>query len=233
MTKSLNFVKFRMTKVVKNKIFYQLNFLKSIGFEYHCNIDFGNNELSNSTLPDNLDDLENMVKNCYLCNLCKTRKNILFAQGSKTAKIMFILDEPTASEDETGEFYVGKSGEILVKMIQNVLELEINDIYITNIVKCKSNEGFYPTHANSCNDYLSKQIEILNPMLIVTFGEKAYRYLLNDNSSSFEQVRGNILPFKYYNLLATFSPSILLRNPSLKKEAYYDMLKIKSILEIT
>ncbi|MFV0562415.1 uracil-DNA glycosylase [Malaciobacter mytili] len=232
MAKSLNFVKFCMTKAVKNRILYQLNFLKSIGFEYHCNVDFGNNELSNSTLPNNLDELENIVKNCYLCDLCKSRKNILFSKGSKNAQIMFILDEPTASEDETGEFYIGKSGEILVKMIQNVLELEVNDIYITNIVKCKSSEGFYPTHANSCNAYLSKQIEILNPMLIVTFGEKAYKYLVNDNSS-FEQVRGNILPFKYYNLLPTFSPSILLRNPSLKKDAYYDMLKIKSILEIT
>ncbi|AXX86706.1 uracil-DNA glycosylase, family 4 [Malaciobacter marinus] len=220
-----------MTKAVKNRILYQLNFFKSIGYEYHNNVEFGNNEINNSNLPNNLTELKTIVENCYLCDLCKSRKNVLFGQGNSDAKILFILDEPSASEDELGQFFVGKSGEILKNMIQNVLMLDIDDVYITNIVKCKSNDSFNATHANNCRVYLDKQIEIVNPMLIVTFGEKVYKYLTNDNAL-FEQLRGNILPYKYYNVLPTFSPNILLRNPSLKKEAYYDMLKIKSILEI-
>lgn len=220
-----------MTNAVKNRILYQLNFLESIGYEYHPNIEFGKNEINDSNLPNNLNELKNIVDNCYLCDLCKTRKNVLFGQGNSDAKVLFILEEPTTSEDELGEFFVGKSGEILKNMIQNVLMLDTHDVYVTNIVKCKSNDGFTTTNANSCRVYLDKQIELINPMLIVTFGEKAYKYLTNDNVQ-FEQVRGNILPFKYYNIIPTFSPSILLRNPSLKKEAYYDMLKIKSILEI-
>lgn len=220
-----------MTKAVKNRILYQLNLLKSMGYEYHTNVDFGNNEITNTNLPNDLDELESMVQNCYLCELCKTRKKVLFGQGSKNASILFIHDEPSASEDELGEFFVGKSGEILTNMIQNVLNLNINDVYITNIVKCKSSNSFNTNHANSCNLYLNKQIELINPMLIVTLGEKAYKYLTND-TSTFEKVRGTLLPFNYYNVFPTFSPNILLRNPSLKKEAYFDMLKIKSILEI-
>lgn len=220
-----------MTKAVKNKILYQLNFLKSIGYDYHNNIDLGNNDIIDSSLPNNIAELKNIVQNCYLCDLCKTRKNVLFGQGNSEASIMFILDEPSTSEDDIGEFFVGKSGEILKNMVQNVLNLDINDIFITNIVKCRGHESFTTAHANSCNPYLSKQIEIINPMLIVTFGEKAYKYLSNDNSN-FEQIRGKVLPYKYYNILPTFSPSFLLRNPSLKKQAYYDMLKIKSIMEI-
>ncbi|RXJ87004.1 uracil-DNA glycosylase [Arcobacter sp. CECT 8985] len=220
-----------MTKTVKNKILYQLNFLKSLGYNYHSNVDLGNNSMVDSSLPDNITELEDIVKNCYLCDLCKSRKNVLFGQGNSDASIMFILDEPSSSEDSIGEFYVGKSGEILKNMIQNVLNLNLDDIYITNIVKCKGHDGFTTSQANSCSLYLNKQIEIINPMLIVTFGEKAYKHLSTDNSN-FEQIRGNILPYKYYNILPTFSPNILLRNPSLKKQAYHDMLKIKSILEI-
>lgn len=231
MGKSKIYVKFGMTKAVKNRILYKLNFLKSIGYEYHSPVDFGNNEVNNTNLPNNLSQLKSIVDNCYLCELGKNRKNVLFGQGNENANILFIHDEPSASEDNLGDFFVGKSGEVLTNMIQNVLKISVNDVYITNIVKCKGASTFNATHANTCNLYLNKQIELINPMLIVTLGEKSYRYLTNDNSP-FEKVRGTLLPFNYYNIFPTFSPNILLRNPSLKKEAYFDMLKIKSILEI-
>ncbi len=98
-------------------------------------------------------------------------------------------------------------------------------------MKCKSSNGINASAYNSCSTYLHKQIELVNPKLIVTFGEKAYQYLCNDNTS-FNKIRGQIMHFKEYQVVPTHSVSYLLRNPSSKKEAFYDMLKIKSILEL-
>ena len=221
-----------MTKAVKNKILYQLNFLKSLGFEYHEMIKLSNHEVNSSSLPNDIVNLQEVVENCYLCELSKSRKNVLFGEGNLSASLMLIADEPTSSEDELKSFFVGKTGEQLVKMIENVLPLKKEDVYITNLVKCKSSNGMDASHYSSCSTYLHKQIEIINPELIVTFGEKAYQYLCND-TSSFNQVRGQVMSFKNYNVVPTHSISYLLRNPSSKKEAFHDMLKIKSILELT
>lgn len=220
-----------MTKAVKNRILYQLNFLKTIGYDYHPSIKSTNKEVNSNSLPNNMDDLKTVVENCYLCELSKSRKNVLFGEGNINASLMLIADEPTTSEDELKSFYVGKSGEQLIKMIENVLPLKKEDLYITNLVKCKSSNGINQSHYSSCSTYLHKQIELVNPKLIVTFGEKAYQYLCND-TSSFNKIRGQIMSYKEYQVIPTHSISYLLRNPSSKKEAFYDMLKIKSILEL-
>ena len=221
-----------MTKAVKNKILYQLNFLKSLGYEYHEMIKMTNQEINSNSLPDNIYSLRNIVENCYLCELSKSRKNVLFGEGDLNASLMIIADEPTSTEDELKSFYVGKTGEQLSKMIENVLPLKKEDVYITNLVKCKSSNGMDASHYKSCSTYLHKQIELINPKLIVTLGEKVYQYLSND-MSSFNKVRGQVMNFRDYKVVSTDSVSYLLRNPSSKKEAYYDMLKIKSILELS
>jgi len=219
-----------MTKIVKNKILYQLNFLKSISCEYHGPLKFFNKNISSNSLPNDIDELRLIVENCYLCELSKSRKNVLFGWGNKNASLMFISDEPTVSEDEFKSFYVGKAGKQLAKMIENVLPLKKEDVYITNLVKCRSLNQFTISHYNSCNTYLYKEIKIINPKLIVTLGQKAYQFLKND-SRVFSEIRGQLQTFKKFNLLPIDSPSFLLRNPSAKKEAFDDMLKIKSILE--
>lgn len=220
-----------MTKAVKNRILYQLNFLKTIGYDYHSMIKFTNKEVNSNSLPNNIEDLKTVVENCYLCELSKSRKNVLFGEGNLNASLMLIADEPTAIEDELKSFYVGKTGEQLVKMIENVLPLKKEDIYITNLVKCKSLNGINSLHYSSCNTYLHKQIELIDPKVIVTFGEKAYQHLCND-TTSFNKVRGQVMSYKEYQVIPTHSISYLIRNPSSKKEAFYDMLKIKSILEL-
>lgn len=220
-----------MTKAVKNKILYQLKYLKSIGYGYHKSIKLYNNEISPNSLPNDINILKDFVENCYLCELSKCRHNVLFGQGNVNSSVMFICDEPTESEDQFKNFFAGKAGETLSKMIENVLSLKKEDVYITSLVKCKSSNGMNASHFSSCNTYLFKQIELIKPKLIVTLGEKAYQFLSND-ISSLNKVRGQVISFKEYSLLPTFSVKYLLRNPSSKKEAYYDMLKIKSILEL-
>ena len=219
-----------MTKLVKNRILNQLNYLKSFGYEYHESLDLFSNNIKNVKLPNNINDLSISVSHCYLCELSKCRKNILFGYGNTNSDIMFIGDEPSNSEDEMGIFYTGKSGELLSKMIENVLNVKKEDVYLTTLVKCKSSNTLNNSNIDTCNDYLLKQIELVNPKLIVALGERAYSYLLK-NSFDFAQVRGKELNFNGISLITTFSPSFLLRNPSSKKDAYYDMLKIKNYME--
>ncbi|WP_171012885.1 uracil-DNA glycosylase [Arcobacter arenosus] len=226
------FVKFIMTKTVKNKILHQLNFLKTIGYNYHETVTISNFDVNGNSLPNNLNELNLIMENCYLCELSKSRRNVLCGQGNPNAQIMFIADEPTASEDELKSFFVGKTGETLAKMIENVLLLKKEDVFITTLTKCKSLDSITPACFNSCNSYLYKQIDIIKPKLIVLLGEKTYQYLCNDTSSSFLKIRGQMTKFNEYDVLPTHSVSYLLRNPSSKKEAFHDMLKIKSILEL-
>ncbi len=219
-----------MTKLVKNRILKQLHYMKSIGYNYHETLDLFTSDIKNFTLPNSIDELRNICEHCHLCELSKSRKNVLFGYGNRYSDIMFISDEPTNSEDELGEFYSGKAGELLKNMIENVLKVQKEDVYLTSLVKCKSSTGINTSSVDTCNDYLLKQIELIKPKLIVVLGDKAYSHLLK-NSNDFSQVRGKELLFNNTKLITTFSASFLLRNPSSKKDAYYDMLKIKNIME--
>ena len=219
-----------MTKSVKNRVLKHLNYLKSFGYEYHESLDFFSNNIKNVKLPNNIVELASSVNHCYLCELSKCRKNVLFGYGNPNSEIMFIGDEPSNSEDEIGLHYVGKSGELLVKMIENVLNITKEEVYYTTLVKCKSTNGLNNSNIETCHDYLLKQIELIKPKLIVALGDKTYSYLLK-NSDNFSQIRGKELVFNGISLIATFSPTFLLRNPSFKKDAYYDMLKIKNYME--
>ncbi|MBP7769894.1 MAG: uracil-DNA glycosylase [Aliarcobacter sp.] len=219
-----------MTKTVKNQLLRNLHYLKSFGYEYHETITLFPNEIKNVKLPDNLELLKNSVQHCYLCEHSKTRKNVLFGYGNPNSNIMFISDEPSNSEDDLGVFYSGKSGELLKKMIENVLNINKEDVYLTTLVKCKSLNGLINSNIDTCNDYLLKQIELVKPKLIVALGEKSYSYLLKNNDN-FMQIRGKELLYNTIPLIATFAPNFLLRNPSSKKDAYYDMLKIKNYME--
>lgn len=219
-----------MTKTKKAEILRYLHSLKLFGFNYAQDIVLQKSSSCDSTLPSDINELKARVENCHLCELSKSRKNPLFSYGNLNSKIVFICDEPTKSEDELGTFYVGNSGELLSKMIENVLNIKKEDVYITTLVKCKSLNGVTNLSLDTCNDYLLKQIELIKPKLIVCLGEKTYSHLMK-NGDNFFQIRGKMLSFNSITLIATYSPTFLLRNPSSKKDAYYDMLKIKSFME--
>lgn len=221
-----------MTKLVKYKLLHHLNFLESIGYKYHKSLDLISNDINSVKLPDNLTALKNTVEHCYLCELSKGRKNTVFGEGNENAKIMFIGDSPSSMEDETARIFVGRTGELLTKMIENVLNIKREDVYISNIVKCKGSLNSNPSksEADLCKSYLFKQIELVKPDILVALGEFAFN-LLTDEDVNLSKVRGQTINYRNMILVPTFHPSFLLRNPSSKKEAYVDMLKIKNLLE--
>jgi len=178
-----------------------------------------------------LRELEKQVKNCTLCNLSKTRINAVFADGNPNSPIMFIGEAPGRDEDLQGKPFVGKSGQLLTKIIENVLELKRSEVYITNIVKCRPPNNRDPEieEVESCKGYLLTQIKIINPKVIVTLGRIAFRYLLDD-TTPITKARGKIYNFNDIKVIPTYHPSFLLRNPSKKEEAFRDFKLIKEFL---
>ncbi len=220
-----------MTQIEKIRLLKLLYQYRAMGFEYFKEY-IPLSQKENFALPHNLDELKNAVLKCHLCSLAKSRKNVVFGVGNLKADIMFIGDNPGVSEDETGEIFRGRAGEMLTKMIENVLYLKREDVYMANIIKCKTPENRVPTHEEvaSCKPYLMQQIQTINPKIIVALGSTSFHHLTGEYDTPIDKVRGVVMNFGKAKLVPTFHPSFLLRNPSAKKEVYADMLKIRSML---
>ncbi len=217
-----------MEKTKLLKLLYQY---RSLGFEYFRDYRQPNTPIRKNRIKS-LDEIEKEAKECHLCPLAKSRKNVVFGEGSKNAKIMFIGEGPGANEDESGKPFVGRAGMLLTKIIENVLSLKREDVYIANIVKCRPPNNRVPTleEATSCKPYLLEQIAAINPKIIVALGSTSYHHLSDDYSMSISKIRGEVLEYGDAKLIPTYHPSYLLRNPSAKKEVFADMLKVKQLL---
>jgi DNA polymerase len=135
------------------------------------------------------------------------------------------------SEDEHNSYYTGRSGMSLRNMIEKVLLMNINDVYMTHAVKCRPLGSKEPSKSefDSCKAYLFKQIELIKPKIIIALGRDAYM-LITDDNTPFEQVRGQKIAFASFTLVPIYHPTFLLRNPSLKRDTLNDLNKIKSLL---
>lgn len=205
---------------------------KSLGFSYMDPINVNEEESCfNIELPSTLQALHSQMAQCHLCDLSKHRQRVLTGIGSPNAKIMFVDGSPSMIEDESANSFSGRSGSSLEKMITNVLGLNVHDIYLTHVLKCRPSHQhkILDSELSSCKPYLFKQIELVNPEIIVTLGELAYTSLINDDTD-FEKVRGQKIPYEGKILIPLYHPSHLLRNPSLKKCTMDDLITIKKHL---
>ena len=204
--------------------------LKALGFSYSDPF-VTNRPTAAQELPNELFELQNMISQCYLCDLSKSRQQSMSGLGNPNAELMIIDAYVSISEDSENSFYVGKSGESLVKMIENVLGQKKENVYITHAVKCKPLGTNTPSKSefNSCKPYLYKQIELVKPKVVMTLGEEAYK-LLSGDDTPFEQVRGQKINVGDYTIIPIYHPQFLLRNPSMKGETLNDLKTIKSCL---
>jgi len=218
-------------KNLKNALLLkQLYLLKQLGYNYTSLSVFKEDD-SFIELPNNLDKLKKQAEDCHLCQLSKSRSRVVFGSGNPNADIMFVGEAPSATEDSTGKAFDGRSGEMLTKMVENVLKIPRKEIYVTNIVKCKPANNSKPnaTQAHTCQSFLQKEIELIKPKIIVALGEIAYHYLSGDDTE-LVKVRGTIHKNDKYTLITTYHPSHLLRNPSDKQLVLEDLKKIKELL---
>ena len=204
--------------------------LKALGFSYSDPF-VTNRPTAVQELPNELFELQNMISQCYLCDLSKSRQQSMSGLGNPSADLMIIDAYVSISEDSENSFYVGKSGESLVKMIENVLGQKKENVYITHAVKCKPLGTNTPSKSefNSCKPYLYKQIELVKPKVVMALGEEAYK-LLSGDDTPFEQVRGQKINVGDYTIIPIYHPQFLLRNPSMKGDTLNDLKTIKSCL---
>ena len=221
-----------MTQIEKIRLLKLLYQYRAMGIEYFKEYNPIRADINMPANISSLTEIEEKIKKCHLCPLAKTRKNIVVGEGNPNADLMFIGEAPGANEDETGKPFVGRAGMLLTKIIENVLHLKREDVYIANIVKCRPPNNRVPTleEVASCKPYLLEQIKIINPKLIVALGSTSYHHLSEDYNMPISKIRGEILEFGNAKLIPTYHPSFLLRNPSAKKNVFADMLKVKNLL---
>lgn len=203
--------------------------LKALGFKYVNS--FNINEKIDYAKPRTMDELSHNITTCYLCDLSKSRTQSMVGYGNENADLMFIDFTVSQAQDNSNTYYTGRSGVSLQKMIENVLGLNIEDVYFTHAIKCKSLQSNVPSSSewDSCKNHLYSQIDFIKPKIIVTLGKDAYTKVTSDNEN-FENVRGHVIDFKSYKLIPIYHPQYLLRNPELKKITLHDLKTIKSCL---
>ncbi len=170
-----------------------------------------------------LKEIRAEIGDCKRCKLCKARKNIVFGVGDPNAALMFIGEGPGADEDEQGEPFVGRAGQLLTKIII-AMGLKREDVYIANCVKCRppNNRAPEPDELDTCMPFLMKQIEAIKPKVIVCLGATAAKDILK-TEVPISKLRGKFLDWNGYKLMPTFHPAFLLRNPNMKRPVWEDM----------
>jgi DNA polymerase len=163
------------------------------------------------------------IGDCTRCALHKGRNKIVFADGSPTARLMFVGEGPGADEDAQGLPFVGRAGQLLNNMIA-AMGLKREEVYIANVVKCRppGNRTPEPEEANTCSQFLFRQIDVVRPQVLVALGATAATYLLGQRQP-LAGLRGRVHAFRGMSLIVTYHPAFLLRDPRQKKEAWADL----------
>jgi uracil-DNA glycosylase len=164
------------------------------------------------------------IGDCTRCVLHKQgRKQIVFGVGNPRADIMFVGEAPGADEDQQGEPFVGRAGQLLNNMI-SAMGIRREDVYIANIIKCRPPGNRTPEReeCDTCSPFLMRQIEVVKPKIIVALGAVAAKTLLGVNDAMIN-LRGKIYDFRNTKLAVTYHPAYLLRDPRQKKEAWKDL----------
>jgi uracil-DNA glycosylase family 4 len=171
------------------------------------------------------------IGDCTRCPLAYAgRRTIVFGDGDANARLMFVGEGPGADEDTTGIPFVGKAGQLLNNMIQ-AMGLKREEVYIANIVKCRppANRVPEPIEANTCDQFLLQQIDVVQPQVVVALGATAAMYLLGVKQS-LSSLRGKWHSCRGAKLAVTYHPAFLLRDPRMKADAWKDLQMVMAEL---
>ena len=179
----------------------------------------------------NLEAIREWIGDCQRCQLAGTRKNIVFGQGNPNAQLMFVGEAPGADEDEQGLAFVGRAGQLLTDIIEKGMKLRREDVFIANILKCRppGNRNPEPDEILQCHPFLEKQIETIHPKVLVGLGKFSCQWLLK-TMEPITKLRGRMGTFNGIQVMPTYHPANLLRNPSAKKDVWEDMKVVLGLL---
>ncbi len=178
-----------------------------------------------------LQAMEQQVATCTRCPLSQGRTRTVFGEGDFATDLMFIGEGPGYDEDQQGRPFVGKAGQLLDKII-NAIGLDRDDVYITNIVKCRPprNRDPLPEEVSACWPYISEQIRLINPKVIVTLGRHASQTILK-TGDPISRLRGRFSKVNGVPVMPTYHPAYLLRNPAGKRDVWEDVQKVRDYLK--
>jgi uracil-DNA glycosylase len=177
-------------------------------------------------------ELQAQVRACTVCGLHRGRTQTVFGVGRRDAKLFVIGEAPGADEDRQGEPFVGRAGQLLNAMLRSI-GLPRAEVYIANILKCRppNNRDPEPSEQASCTPYLSQQIELVQPRVLLAVGRIAAQWLLQTDAP-IGRIRGRVVSYGPRNtpLVVTYHPAYLLRSPLEKAKAWTDLCMVKELL---
>ena len=172
-------------------------------------------------MSDSLEVIGAEVRACRLCKLCQTRTVGVPGEGSPKAEIMFIGEGPGFHEDQQGRPFVGAAGQLLTEMLR-VIDLRRDEVFITNVVRCRppGNRDPLPDELAACDTYTQRQIEILQPLLIVTLGRYSMARFVG--TGPMRDLHGRTRELNGITCLAMYHPAFILRTPTVELRRVYD-----------
>jgi len=175
---------------------------------------------------ETLEEIRTDLGDCQRCSLGRTRTNIVFGSGNPKASLVFVGEGPGRREDEQGEPFVGEAG-LLLNRILFAMGLEREDVYICNVIKCRPPQNRNPEadEIAACEPFLKRQLDAINPDVLVALGKFAAQTLLEDKTP-ISKLRGEWRSYNGIDLMPTFHPAYLLRNPAHKRELWQDMKQV-------
>lgn len=175
--------------------------------------------------PD-LSSMARALASCQRCRLAKGRTQVVFGVGNPNARVVFVGEAPGAEEDRQGEPFVGRAGQLLNAMLR-ACGLSRREVYIANIVKCRppGNRDPQDDEAAACLPFLKRQLALIKPEIIVLLGRVAARHLLGI-TAPISSYRGSWRRWEGVDVLPTFHPAYLLRNPQAKRDAWEDLKQL-------
>lgn len=178
-----------------------------------------------------LEDVAKLVASCRRCDLHRTATHPVPGEGSAKARVMCIGEAPGAKEDETGRPFVGAAGELLTKILAAV-NLKRDEVFITNVLKHRppGNRNPLPAEVEACRPYLVRQVALIRPTVIITFGAFAAQTLL-DTKLAIGKLRGAVHRYHGIPVVVTYHPAALLRNPAWKRPTWEDVQLARRILD--
>ncbi len=179
--------------------------------------------------------LESIRADLGECTRCKLhglgRRQIVFGVGDPGAQLMFVGEAPGRDEDAQGIPFVGRAGQLLTKIVESI-GLTREQVYIANVIKCRppQNRNPEPDEVETCEPFLFSQIDAIHPRVIVALGAFAARTLLRSDTA-ISRLRGSVYDYRGAQLVATFHPAYLLRNPERKRDVWEDMKRVRALLQ--
>lgn len=178
-----------------------------------------------------LKSLNTQICQCQKCGLGTTRKNFVFGVGNPLAEVVVVGEAPGADEDEQGEPFVGRAGQLLMKILE-AIQFKREDVYICNMLKCRppNNRDPLAEEIEHCEPYLWKQLEIVKPKMILCVGRIAGQSLLK-TKATLTELRETVHQYRGIPLMVTFHPAALLRNPNWKRPCWEDVQKFRKMYD--